>query len=143
MSEQSRSDDRTPFSQIGGEPVLRALIDDFVDRVFDDLMIGFLFQRANRERIKRYEYEFAAAFLGADLEYGGKAIDAAHRPHRIMGGQFSRRRKILDDVLKAHGVPEPVRELWLAHTDALRPLVTHDAGASCTDPSLLRGPRRG
>lgn len=143
MSEHSSKDDTTPFTRIGGEPGLRALIDDFVDRVFNDLMIGFLFQRANRERIKRYEYEFAAAFLGADVQYAGKPIDAAHKPHRIMGGQFARRRKILDDVLKAHDVPDDVRSLWLAHTDALRPLVTHDAGASCTDPSLLKRPGRG
>ena len=36
------------FDEIGGEPVLRAIIDDFVERVFGDTMIGFLFARASK-----------------------------------------------------------------------------------------------
>jgi hypothetical protein len=35
-----------------------------VDRTFDDMMIGFFFARASRERVKEFEYQHAAAFLG-------------------------------------------------------------------------------
>ena len=52
---------RTLFEDLGGEPVLRQIIDRFVDRVFDDIMIGFLFRHARRERVKQKEYEFAAS----------------------------------------------------------------------------------
>ena len=52
------------FEQLGGEPKLRAIVDDFVDRCFDDMMIGFLFTRAERNRIKRFEYEHAAKTPG-------------------------------------------------------------------------------
>ncbi len=123
----------TRFDEIGGEPVLRGIIDDFVDRVFDDLMIGFIFQRASRERIKRHEYEHAAAWLGADVEYTGRPLDVAHAPHRILGGQFLRRKEILRQVLVAHRVPDAIVTEWLAHTESLRALVTKDAGGECTD----------
>jgi hemoglobin len=121
------------FEDLGGEPALRRIIDRFVDRVFDDVMIGFFFRNARRERIKQKEYEFAARHLGADIEYTGRAIDETHRAHPIMGGQFMRRLALLKQTLEEEGVPEHVKQHWLAHTEALRPLVTADSGREC-DP---------
>lgn len=125
------------FDDLGGEPALRSIIDRFVDRVFDDVMIGFFFRNARRERIKQKEYEFAAQHLGADVAYTGRPIDEAHRAHPIMGGQFARRLTILKQTLEEAGVPEHVKQHWLAHTEAQRPLVTADAGREC-DPDRAR-----
>src|SRR5215216_3439556 len=127
----------TLFEDLGGEPALRAIIDRFVDRVFDDVMIGFFFRNARRERIKQKEYEFAAQHLGAGTPYTGRAIAEAHRAHPIMGGQFARRLTILKNTLEEAGVPEHVKAHWLAHTEALRPLVTADSGREC-DPDRAR-----
>jgi truncated hemoglobin YjbI len=114
---------------IGGEAGLRAILDDFVDRCTRDVMIGFLFRRADPERIKRFELEHALEFLGKG-RYGGKPIREAHARHAILGGQFARRRKLLEDTLRDHGAPESFIARFLAHQDALRPLVTPDADAS-------------
>lgn len=119
------------FDEIGGEPALRSIVDDFVDRCFDDLMIGFLFQRADRARIKRFEYQHAAEHLGGPVEYEGRPLDQAHGPHKIFGGQFARRRQILIDTLRDHDVPESVIDAWVRHQETLRPLITKDAGSSC------------
>lgn len=127
----------TLFDDIGGEPALRRIIDRFVDRVFDDVMIGFFFRNARRERIKQKEYEFAAQHLGAGTEYTGRPIDEAHRAHPIMGGQFARRLMILKETLEAEQVPEHVKQHWLAHTEAQRALVTADQGREC-DPDRAR-----
>ena len=121
------------FDEIGGEPALRLIIDDFVDRVFSDTMIGFLFARASKERVKRFEYEHAAQFLGAGVVYGGRDLAEAHKRHPIMGGHFGRRRQILKLTLERHGVPEHVRDAWLAHQDALREQVTTDQVTQCND----------
>lgn len=119
------------FEELGGEPALRAIVDDFVDRCFDDMMIGFLFQRADRDRIKRFEYEHAAEHLGAGTRYEGRPLGEAHGPHRIFGGQFARRRQILIETLRDHGVPGSVIDAWVAHQDTLRPLITKDEGSEC------------
>jgi truncated hemoglobin YjbI len=108
-----------------------------VDRVFDDVMIGFFFRNARRERIKQKEYEFAAQHLGAGTEYTGRSIAEAHRAHPIMGGQFARRLMILKETLEAEQVPEHVKQHWLAHTEAQRALVTADQGREC-DPDRAR-----
>ena len=119
------------FEQLGGEPTLRAIVDDFVDRCFDDMMIGFLFTRAERGRIKRLEYEHAAKHLGAPIEYSGRALDEAHGPHRIFGGQFDRRRQILIETLSDHHAPDEVVDAWISHQDSLRALITKDPDSNC------------
>jgi hemoglobin len=130
------------FDEIGGEPALRAIIGDFVDRVFADTMIGFLFARANKERIKRFEYEHAAAFLGGGA-YTGRDLAEAHKRHPIMGGHFGRRRQILKLTLEKHAVPAHIREAWLAHQDALRAEVTADDVTQCNHEAASERAREG
>jgi hemoglobin len=119
------------FERIGGEPALRAIIDDFVDRMFDDSMIGFFFRKASRERIKTFEYQHAAELLGASVRYEGRPLAQTHKPHRIMGGQFARRKEILRQTLDAHSVPADVQKVWLDHVESLRALITSDPGSEC------------
>lgn len=112
----------TPFERIG-EDALRAIVNDFVDAVFADAMIGFFFRAADRERIKRFEYEHAAAFLGAPVTYGGRALGQAHAAHRIMAGHFNRRKEILRQTLEHHRVPKDIADAWLDHTESLRSII--------------------
>lgn len=126
------------FDRLGGETVLREIVNEFVDRCFDDTMIGFLFSRADRGRVKRFEFEHAAEHLGADIAYCGQPMDKAHAKHRIMGGQFDRRLMILREVLEEKGVEPTIREGWLAYHQSLRHLVTGDPRGQCTDPRLVQ-----
>ena len=125
------------FEQLGGEVKLRTIIDTFIDRVFEDRMIGFFFRNADARRIKELEYQLAAAFLGAPVVYQGRSLDQAHGKHPIMGGHFERRRQILQETLEAYGVPDAVKRAWLEHTDKLRPLITSQVGSDC-DPIAAR-----
>jgi hemoglobin len=121
------------FVRLGGEPKLRAVIDDFVERVFSDMMIGFLFRNVDRERIRQLEYEHASEFLGGPDRYSGRPMRAAHAQHRISSGQFGRRSVILKNVLAAHGVPEGIQLAWLAHLEALREQVLQPEKSECRD----------
>lgn len=121
------------FERLGGEEPLRAIVHVFVDRCFDDTMIGFLFRHADRDRVKRFEYEHAAAHLGAGIDYSGRSLRAAHAAHRIMGGQFMRRLQILRETLQEHRAPDDIAEAWLAHQESLRAEITAQAGSDCID----------
>ena len=125
----------TLFDELGGEAALRPIIDRFVDRVFDDAMIGFFFRNTTRQRVKEKEYEFAARHLGANVPYTGKPIRDAHAPHPIMGGQFNRRLQILKETLEEFGVPEHIRAHFIDNTEKLRGQVTRNTGNLC-DPTL-------
>jgi len=125
------------FEKLGGESGLRAIVNAFIDRVFEDRMIGFFFRNADRARIKEMEYQLAASFLGADIKYTGKPLGKAHVNHPIMGGHFARRRQILKETLEVYQVAEEIKAAWLHHTDSLRPLITPEAGSGC-DPIAAR-----
>jgi len=127
------------FERLGGEPALRAIIDDFVARTTGDVMIGFFFARVDRDRLARMEYEHAAEHLGAGVVYTGRPLRDAHGPHRIMGGHFARRRELLRQTLVAHGVPEDLIAEWLAHVDSLRAEITPDVGSECAGSARERG----
>lgn len=127
----------TFYELLGGEAGLRPIINTFIDRVFDDQMIGFFFRAANRNRIKEMEFQFTARFLGADLEYQGRPIEEVHARHPIMGGQFARRLQILKKTLEDYNVPPTIREAWTSHIESLRALITKDAGSDC-DPGAAR-----
>ena len=127
----------TLYDRLGGEVKLRQIIDAFIDRVFNDRMIGFFFRSADKERIKEMEFQLTARFLGAPIEYQGRPLDEVHAKHPIMGGQFMRRLAILRETLEYYNVPKEIMDSWLSHTESLRPLITRDAGSDC-DPDLAR-----
>ena len=128
---------RSLYDELGGEGKLRQIIDIFIDRVFEDRMIGFFFRHADKKRIKEMEFQLTARFLGANVEYQGKPLDEVHARHPIMGGQFARRLQILKETLEEFGVPKHIQAAWLDHTERLRPLITRDSGTDC-DPALAR-----
>jgi hemoglobin len=125
------------FEKIGGESRLRLIISAFIDRVFEDRMIGFFFRNADRQRIKELEYQLAAEFLGAGIEYQGRPLGKVHANHPIMGGHFARRRQIFKETLEFYQVDESIKAALLNHTDSLRPLITPEAGSNC-DPLAAR-----
>jgi hemoglobin len=121
------------YEQLGGESALRAVIDDFVDRVFDDLMIGFFFASADKARIKQFEFQHASALLGGPAVYAGRPLRQAHAAHPIRGGHFARRMQILRQVLAAHRVPPEVQQRWIDHDLALAGQITGDGVGECND----------
>lgn len=127
------TDTPSAFERLGGEAALRAIVDDFVARVFADSMIGFFFRDADQRRIRELEYQHAAEHLGGPVRYRGRALAEVHAKHPIRGGHFDRRMQILRDTLDRHGVPSDLRDAWLAHVESLRALVTGDPAGRCDD----------
>ena len=122
---------QTFLEQLGGPERLRVIINTFVDRVVDDVMIGFFFREVDVNRLKEMEFLFAAQFLGGDFRYNGKPLAAAHKKHPIMGGHFARRKQILLDVLDEFNIDPSIREAWMQHTDSLRAAITGDKDNEC------------
>lgn len=112
------------YERIGGEAGLRRVVTAFVDRFYDDFIIGFLFQGKDRERIVRHEVELAAAHLGGPQRYAGRPLPEAHAPLRINAGQFRRRLAIVAHVLREEGVPEDVVTRWVEHERTLEQVIT-------------------
>ena len=125
----------TLFELAGGEPGLRRVVERFVDRVFDDVMIGYLFRAADRARVKQKEFEHAAEQLGGPVSYTGRPLAAAHGPHRIRGGQFMRRIQILRETFRELDVPSAVADAIIENNLSLREQITSDDDGVC-EPAL-------
>jgi hemoglobin len=127
-----------PFDKIG-ETQLRAVISDFYDRVFRDVMIGFMFQGKDKQHLIDREYELAARMLGAShITYTGRPMRTAHGAHTIFGGHFERRLQILRETMGDHAVDAEVQQVWIDHTQALREQITRDKGSECKDTGEAR-----
>ncbi len=121
----------TAYERLGGAAAVERIVSDFVDRVVSDMMIGFFFTKVPITRLKQREFEFAARHLGATLKYSGRNLDEAHGPHKIMGGQFNRRLRLLEQTLMDHQVPGDIIAEWLAHNESLRAQITLDGPFAC------------
>ena len=111
----------------------RAVITTFYDWVFDDVMIGYLFMKADKSRLIEMEVQFAARMLGArHIQYTGKPLRKAHAGHMILGGHFDRRLQLLRNAIKKHGLPQKVYDVWIEHSQALRSVITDDADSNCS-----------
>ncbi len=126
------------IAKIGRDGV-RAVVADFYDRVFRDVMIGFMFQGKDKQHLIEREWEFACGFLGdPDIKYAGRPLRTAHASHTIFGGHFERRLQILRETMRDHDVDPEVQQAWIDHTNALRGQITRDKGSECKDTGESR-----
>jgi truncated hemoglobin YjbI len=110
------------------EPLVRSVLTEFYERVFNDHMIGYMFSNKDKQRLIQKEVELTMNFLGSDTPYSGLPIKAVHAPLQIKTGQFNRRIQILKDCLNHFKVSIEIQKPWLEHSEAFRQVVTR---ASC------------
>lgn len=110
----------TFYEQAGGEAVLRAVLQDLYDQLFDDLMVGFLFAGKDKAHIVEQQVRLTSRFLGGPHVYDGPAMPDAHRTLPLLPGHFDRRHHLLRLTLARHQVPAPVVEEWLKVDEAFR-----------------------
>jgi truncated hemoglobin YjbI len=111
------------YDDMGGEPALRAVLRSLYDRLFDDVMVGFLFAGKDKERLIEHQLWFTARFLGGPSRYEGKSIPDAHAALPLLPGHFDRRHHLLRQALTEHRVPAAVAEEWLRVDASLKTAV--------------------
>lgn len=102
------------------EAQLPALMKDFYDRLFDDIMIGFFFTGRDKQALIDKQIAFTRRLLGGPEPYKGPSLKQAHAPLRILDGQFNRRHQVLKEVLRDHAIDEAAAARWLELDRALK-----------------------
>lgn len=110
----------TAFEAIGGEEPIRAILQALYDRLFEDPIVGFLFEGKDKAHIVEQQVAFTSAFLGGPGRYTGKPMPEAHAALPLLPGHFDRRHHVLKEILEQTGVPEDVRRTWLRIDAGLR-----------------------
>lgn len=111
------------YEELGGLEKLKQIVDEFVDKLVDDLMVGYLFRKSDKIRIKEKEFELLANILGAKIKYTGNSVKEVHKTLNIKSGEFERRKQILKEILLKYNCPENVMKAIMEHTEKLRFIV--------------------
>lgn len=109
-----------------GPSRLRAILQDFYLRCFDDVMIGHFFFDKNHDELLQHQLTFTAALLGGPNAYQGRPVAPIHKPLKIRPPQFMRRRVILRETMQDHGLEEHLMDAWTQIEDKLKNLVLMD-----------------
>ena len=119
----------TLFERLGGESVVRAVVDDFVSRAASDPAVNFTRQghpnpwQATPERLERLKerlVEFVSTTAGGPAQYRGNDMVTAHRGMAITNAEFDALAGHLRAALEANGVPRREREELLGVVASLR-----------------------
>ena len=114
---------RTMYEAIGGPERVRAILQSLYDRLFDDPIVGFLFQGKDKAHLVEQQLAFTCHFLGGPEKYEGRPLPEVHAALPLLAGHFDRRHRLLEQVLEEQHVPTDVRRVWLTIDTNLRPSV--------------------
>jgi hemoglobin len=114
---------KTLYEAIGGEEKVRAILQSLYDKLFEDPIVGFLFEGKDKAHIVEQQLAFTCRFLGGPQKYEGKPLPAAHAALPLLPGHFDRRHRLLEQTLDEQNVPLEVKRVWLTIDESLRPSV--------------------
>lgn len=119
-----------------GKENLVALMEEFYERLFNDVFVGFLFQAFDKQSLIDSQIEWLSAHLGdRSGTYTGLNLRAAHKNMAILPGHFNRRHVILKNVLDEFEVPLLVKEAWLELDQRLYAMIVRVGAETRSKPA--------
>jgi hemoglobin len=110
----------TLYQRLGGEPGLRELVDDVVDRFAENPFLEYYFRNIDRGRVKILAYEYLSMKTGGPEQYSGPDIHSAFYSLNIRPEEYQ---YALDDtiyILDLKEVDQKEKNEVIAILEALR-----------------------
>ncbi|RXK46614.1 group I truncated hemoglobin [Halorientalis pallida] len=95
----------TLYERLGGRDGIRAVVDDFYDRLVADEQLGLFFEGADMERLRRTQTDFLCEAAGGPETYDAQPVREAHRHVPFEPGDIQRAVELLAESLDAFDVP--------------------------------------
>jgi hemoglobin len=103
----------TPYEELGGETVLRALVDEFYDLMAEDSPLLRAMHPADDSNSRRNLFEFLSGWTGGPGLYmerkGHPRLRMRHLPFSIGSAEAEEWMRCMRSALDAVGVVEPLR----------------------------------
>jgi hemoglobin len=100
MSEQ------TLYERLGGHDGIRAVVDDFYDRLVEDEDLGPFFEGSDMELLRRTQTDFLCEAAGGPETYDAAPVREAHLHVPFTPEHIQRAVELLEESLDAFDVPE-------------------------------------
>ena len=111
----------TIYDEIGGEPAVTAVVDEFYTRLLADPELLSYFEGRDMQRLKAHQRALVTVALGGTSEeYNGRMMHPAHAGMSITHDAFDRVLDHLSSVLGDAGVPAVTTAKILAILQPLR-----------------------
>lgn len=107
------ADDRV-YQALGAQPGIRALVDDFFDRLQADARTEPFFRGVDRRRLVEKLSEQICEEAGGPCRYSGKDMVRAHEDMRIRKADFNAVVEVLQQSMEARGIAFAVQNRLLA-----------------------------
>lgn len=98
--------DATLYERLGGREGIRAVVDDFYDRLLADDDIGPFFEGADMAKLRRTQTDFLCQAAGGPETYDAEPVQEAHLHVPFTPGDIQRAAELLHESLAAFDVPE-------------------------------------
>lgn len=98
--------DENLYERLGGRDGIRAVVDDFYDRLLADDELGQFFEDADMERLRRTQTDFLCEAAGGPETYDAEPVREAHLHVPFTAEHIQRALDLLNASLDAVDVPE-------------------------------------
>jgi hemoglobin len=98
--------DETLYDRLGGRAGIRAVVDDFYDRLLDDEDLGPFFADADVERLRRTQTDFLCEAAGGPETYDAEPVREAHLHVPFTAEHIERAIVLLEESLDHFDVPD-------------------------------------
>ncbi len=119
------------FEQLGGRKTLEKVHRIFYDEAYSHPWLKNFFGDIDQDHIEAQQTDFMTGAMGGPKCYFGKTVVSAHKHIYVTQELFEVRHKMLTDSLVKGGVPEGLREKWLAIDAAFNKGVVKDSMDKC------------
>jgi hemoglobin len=96
----------TLYDRLGGHDGIRAVVDDFYDRLVADEELGPFFEDADMERLRKTQTDFLCEAAGGPETYDAAPVREAHLHVPFTPDHIQRAVELLYESLDAFDVPE-------------------------------------
>jgi hemoglobin len=105
---------QTLYERLGGLDAIKAVVDDFRDRVAADDRINLKFARSDLNRLTKMLVDQVCEATGGPCEYSGRGMKQAHAGMKVTNGEFSALVEDLVATFKQFKVPRGEQDEPLA-----------------------------
>lgn len=113
------------YQRLGGEPVVTAIVDSFIERFADDTRVAPTFAKTDIPKFRRLLIEQICNLTGGGCPYTGRTMPASHEGLKITESQFNAIVEDLQDAMNRQRIPIGLQNELIATLAPLREGIIH------------------
>ena len=108
------------YERLGYEQGLRKIVNDVLDKNFNNPLIGHYFRDIDLTRLKQLVFEFFSMGTGGPHRYTGRDMRSSHARMNISEEDFQSGNDDVSLVLEENGIPQEEKEEVIAILDSMK-----------------------